>query len=59
MDLILFSSSRVRPGGSMHDVGEWKLQELFDGIMIKDLETWATMMEAYAKADLPSEALGF
>ncbi|KAJ6880145.1 hypothetical protein NC652_033480 [Populus alba x Populus x berolinensis] len=56
MDLILFSSSGVRPGGCMHDVGEWKLQELFDGIMNKDLKTWATMMEAYDKADLPSEA---
>ncbi|CAK7348172.1 unnamed protein product [Dovyalis caffra] len=32
-------------------------RKLFDGIMNKDLVTWATMIEAFAKADLPFEAL--
>ncbi|KAJ7008443.1 pentatricopeptide repeat-containing protein [Populus alba x Populus x berolinensis] len=33
-------------------------RKLFDGIMSKDLVTWATTIEAYVKADLPLEALG-
>ncbi|KAJ6710682.1 PPR CONTAINING PLANT-LIKE PROTEIN [Salix koriyanagi] len=33
-------------------------RKLFNGIMSKDLVTWATTIEAYAKADLPFEALG-
>ncbi|KAJ9189799.1 hypothetical protein P3X46_001052 [Hevea brasiliensis] len=33
-------------------------RSIFDGILNKDIVTWASMIEAYAQADLPLEALG-
>lgn len=33
-------------------------RSIFDGISNKDLVTWASMIDAYAQADLPLEAIG-